>query len=195
MGRILWSGRKADLEAYKGTYDVSRHRYINLFPCIIPLQGHAEVEGTDSVDGGGILGVQRVVDVVKVGAGSGTDAEVVNWITHMVLVQVGMRVLTPCASRPILVTLENVQSAPSLPVRRAPISHFWPVAGSSTAPAKRSGSGVAGIVGKMGCAARCQTAYIKLVDCHGGGSLMLVVTGSCYSQGRRVGGRILVDGD
>ena len=98
MGRVLWSGRNADLEAYEGTYNVSWHGYINVFSCIIPLQGHVEVEGTGSIDGGGIFGVQRVVEVAEVGAGSGADAEVINRITNMVLVQVGMRVPTPCAS-------------------------------------------------------------------------------------------------
>ena len=113
----------------------------------------------------------------------------------MVLVPVSMRVPTLCASQPISVTLANVKSAPSLPVRRAPISHIWPVAGLSAAPAKIYGSAVAGIVGKMGCAVRCRTAYMKLIDCCGGDSLMSVVMRSCRSWGRRVGGRILVGGD
>ena len=78
MGIVLRLGQKADLEVYEGTCDVSRHGYINVFSCIIPLQGHAEVEGTGSVDGGGILGVQRVVEVVEVGTGGRADAEVVD---------------------------------------------------------------------------------------------------------------------
>ena len=113
----------------------------------------------------------------------------------MVLGPVGIRVRTPCASQPISVALVNVQSAPSLSVRRAPISHIRQVPGSSAALVKRCGSGVMGMVGKTGCAARCRTVYAKLLDCCGGGSSVLVVTGSCRSRGHRVGGRILVGGD
>ena len=57
----------------------------------------------------------------------------------MVFVLIRMRVLTPYDNLPISVALECVHSAPSLLVRRVPITHILPVAGSSVAPAK-SGS-------------------------------------------------------
>ena len=75
MLRLDWKG---DLEAYEGACNVSWHGYADMSLCIIPLQGHAEVDGIGSVNGGGILEVKYVVEVVKVGAGGGADAKVVN---------------------------------------------------------------------------------------------------------------------
>ena len=46
-------------------------------PFIILIEGRVEVEGAGAVNIGGVFGVEGVVDVVEVGAGSGADAKVV----------------------------------------------------------------------------------------------------------------------
>ena len=73
----------------------------------------------------------------------------------MVFIPIGMWVPTPCANLSILVTLMYIHLAPSLPVRRAPISYILLVAGSSVAPAKSGVAGGAEVLGKTGLFARC----------------------------------------
>ena len=55
----------------------------------------------------------------------------------MVLVPVEIQVPTPCANQQILVALVKVKLAPSHPLRRAPISHNFPVVRSRAVPANR----------------------------------------------------------
>ena len=57
-------------------------------------------------------------------------------MTNIVLVPVGMQEPTLYASLKKSVAFAYVQLAPSLPLRRALISHIFPVAASSAAPAK-----------------------------------------------------------
>ena len=45
---------------------------------VIPFQGLSEVKCAGSFNGGDVLGVKCVVEVVEVGTGGGADAEVVN---------------------------------------------------------------------------------------------------------------------
>ena len=76
----------------------------------------------------------------------------------MVFVLIRMRVLNPYDNLPISVALECVHSAPSLLVRRVPITHILPVAGSSVAPAKSGGADGVGVLGKICSFARCWAA-------------------------------------
>ena len=58
--------------------DVFQHGYIDVPSCAVPLQDYSEVEGACSVDGGGILRVESVVEVVKVGTGGDTDTKFID---------------------------------------------------------------------------------------------------------------------
>ena len=78
VGLVLVVSWEGDFEAGKGTVYVSWYGYIYVISFVVPLQGHAEVEGSYSIDGGGLLRVESVVEVVMVDKEGGADSEVVD---------------------------------------------------------------------------------------------------------------------
>ena len=78
MRQALGARWEGEFEAGKGAVDVPRYGYIDVPSFVVPLQGHAEVEGACLVNGGGVFCVESVVKVVEVDLGGGADAGVVD---------------------------------------------------------------------------------------------------------------------